>query len=113
MATQGDKEPPVSELVKQLVDDGKAYAMAELEVVRARADREARRAVAKYRVPMLMLGLSLGFATSAVTVLVVMMAIAIAQHSGPLLAGVIGAAIAMAISGVLYFLARKGLEEKE
>ena len=113
MDAKGDKEPPVSELVKQLVEDGKAYARAELDVARARASDEARRVAARYRTPALLFALSLGFFTASITVFCVLLAIEIAQITGPLLGGVFGALIALMIAGTLFFFARKGLEEKE
>jgi hypothetical protein len=82
-------ERPVGELVHQLLDDGKAYAAAEINLARTIAIAKARALV----FPSAILFGSLLVAQSAVTALAVGIVIALAKFIGPLLAGVVGLVI--------------------
>src|SRR5687767_1592586 len=82
----GDEERPIGEIVSQLVDEGKAYAKAELAL--ARAEAEAK--VVAYKVPAALLFGALLFAQAAVTVLAVTVALAMATLVGLLAGGLVG-----------------------
>jgi hypothetical protein len=77
---------PVGELVHQLLDEGKAYAGAEINLAKTIAIAKARALV----FPSALLFVSLLVAQSAVTALAVGIVIALTKFLGPLLAGVVG-----------------------
>ncbi|HEU5285551.1 MAG TPA: phage holin family protein [Sphingomicrobium sp.] len=95
-------ERPIGELVHQLVEEGKAYAQAELGVARAIASAKADR----LRVPAILLGAALLFAQAAVTVLAVAVFLGLLALMGPILAGLLaflvfaGGAAALAWFGI-------------
>jgi hypothetical protein len=90
-------ERPVGELVHELVEEGKAYALAELGVVRAIVDAKTRALI----LPAALLGIAFIVALAAVTALSVGVVIALAKFVGPLAAGVIGLLIFAGIAGGL------------
>jgi divalent metal cation (Fe/Co/Zn/Cd) transporter len=101
------EEPEIGDLLGRLIDDAEAYARAELKVARAVA--EAKLEAAKR--PSLMLAASLFFAQSALTVLAVAVALALARFVGPLAAGVIACLIFGAIAAVLIRIGWSRLRE--
>jgi hypothetical protein len=80
---------PIGDLVSQLVDDGKAYAEAELGVAKAIASAKADR----LKTPAILLGGAFLLAQAAVTVLAVALFLALLPMIGPLLAGIAAFAI--------------------
>ena len=91
------EEPEIGDLLGRLVDDAEAYARAELKVAKAIA--EAKLEAAKR--PVLLLATSLFFAQSALTVLAVAVAVALARFIGPLAAGVIAFLIFGGVAAVM------------
>ena len=91
------EEPEIGDLLGRLVDDAEAYARAELRVAKAIA--EAKLEAAKG--PALLLAASLFFAQSALTVLAVALAVALARFIGPLAAGVIAFLIFGGVAAVM------------
>ena len=95
-------ERPIGELVHELVEDGKAYAQAELGVAKAIATAKAD----GLKVPAILFGAALLFAQAAVTVLAVAVFLSLLALMGPVLAGLVaflifgGAAGALASFGV-------------
>ena len=95
-------ERPIGELVHQLVEDGKAYAQAELGVAKAIASSKAGR----LKVPAILLGAALLLAQAAVTVLAVAVFLGLLALMGPVLAGLLaflifaGGAAALAWLGI-------------
>jgi|SRR4051794_40259369 hypothetical protein len=83
---QGGNERPVGELVHQLVEDGKAYAKAELDVVKAIAAAKGK----ALAVPMGLFATGFVLALAAVTALALGLVLALAKFIGPLLAGIAG-----------------------
>jgi hypothetical protein len=105
-AEEPGSERPVGELVHQLLNEGKAYAQAEIKFAKTIA-------IAKVRAlafPSALLFAALVAAQSAITALAVGIVIALAKSVGPLLAGIIGLAIFAAGAGGLawYGLRRIG-----
>lgn len=98
-----ENERPIGEVVHQLIDEGKAYAMAEIGLARAQALARA----AELKVPAILLVAALLFAQAAVTVLAVGVALALAPLIGPLGGGL--AAVTLA-GGVAALLAWLGIE---
>jgi hypothetical protein len=90
-------ERPVGELVSQLIDEGKAYARAEIGLVKAIASAKGKALV----VPAAMFGVAFICALAAITALAVGVVIGLAKFIGPLAAGFIGLLIFAAIAGGL------------
>ena len=94
----GPQEPPsIGELARRLIDDGKAYAEAEIGLVKAIANAKAKALV----LPAVLLGTAFILALAAVTALSVGIVIALAKLTGPLLAGILGLVIFAAIAAGL------------
>jgi small-conductance mechanosensitive channel len=90
-------ERPIGELVNQLVEDGKAYAQAELGVAKAIATAKASR----LKVPAILLGAAFVLVQASATVLAVALFLALLPLMGPMLAGVLAFAIFAAIAAGL------------
>ncbi len=92
---EGADERPIGELVHELVEEGKAYAKAELDVLKAIAAAKGKALI----FPAILFAAAFIVALAAVTALAVGVVIAIAKFVGPLAAGVIGLLIFAAIAG--------------
>jgi len=90
-------EKPVGELFGRLIDDGKTYAQAEVDLVRARAEHQAERA----KLPAILGAGAIAFGFAAVIALVLTMVLALASLIGPLAGGLIATAIAVLLAGGL------------
>ena len=90
-------ERPVGELVHELVEQCKAYALAELGLVKAMVDAKARALM----IPAALLGVAFIVALAAVTALSVGTVLALAKYIGPLGAGVAGLLLFAAIAAGL------------
>jgi protein-S-isoprenylcysteine O-methyltransferase Ste14 len=90
-------ERPIGELVHELVEEGKAYGRAELDLAKAIAAAKAR----ALALPAALFGIAFILALAAVTALAVGVVIALAKFLGPLLAGVVGLLIFAAIAAGL------------
>src|SRR5687768_7595001 len=90
-------ERPIGELVHQLVEEGKAYAQAELGVAKAIATAKA----GSLKVPAILLGTALLFVQAAVTVLAVAAFLALLPMLGPVLAGLLAFLIFAGTAGGL------------
>lgn len=96
-------EQPIGDLFGRLIDDGKAYARAEVDLVRARAEGEVDRA----KLPAILGGGALAFGFASVIALVLTMVLALASLLGPLLGGLLATAIAVIVAGGLGLAAVK------
>ena len=96
-------ERSIGDLVNQLIDDGKAYARAEVEVVKAIARAKA----GGYKVAGILLGAALAFGLAAMAGLAVGVTMALAPLVGPLLAGIIAAMLFGGLAGALAIAAIK------
>ena len=106
MADGGDQEveeKPIGELFGQLIDEGKAYARAELGLAKAAAEAKADAA----KKPALLGAASLLFLIAGVIVLCMTMALALATLVGPLAGGLIASLITFAIAYGLFLWARQ------
>lgn len=90
-------ERPVGELVSELIDDGKAYARAEVGLAKAIAAAKAR----ALALPLALFATALVVALAAVSALAAGVVIALATLIGPLAAGFIGMLIFAGIAGGL------------
>jgi hypothetical protein len=93
----GQPERPIGELVRQLIDDGKAYALAELAVAKAVGKAKAR----AFGWPVGLLLMALIVLQSAVTILVVGIFMALLRPLGPILAAIVASAVFCAVAGGL------------
>ena len=90
-------ERPIGELVQELVDGGKAYARAELDLAKVIA-------TAKAKALALPAGVLVGvvfIAMAALNALVLGVVLALATLMGPLLGGIVGMLIFLVIAGGL------------
>ena len=101
-----DDERPIGEVVHQLIDEGKAYAMAEIDLAKA----QALAGVDRFKVPAILLFTALLFAQAAVTVLAVTVALTLAPTIGPLGGGLIAVLLAGGAAGLLAWLGLQKLK---
>jgi len=94
-------ERPIGELVHELVEEGKAYARAEVGLVQAIATAKAK----ALAVPAALLAVALFMAMAALTALAVGVVLALAKFVGPLAAGFLGMLIFAAAAGSLAWVA--------
>lgn len=92
-----EAERPVGELVHELIEDGKAYARAEIGLAKAIAAAKGK----ALALPAALFGAAFLFALAGVTALAVGVVIALETFIGPLAAGFIGLLIFFAIAGGL------------
>ena len=97
------EEKPIGELFGQLIDEGKAYAKAELGLVKASAEAKADAA----KKPALLGAAALLFVIAGVVVLCMTMALALATLVGPLAGGLIASLVTFAIAYALFLWARQ------
>jgi len=90
-------ERPIGELVHELIENGKAYARAEIGLVKAIAAAKGK----ALAIPATLFGLAFVCALAAVTALAVGVVIALDTFIGPLAAGFVGMLIFAAIAGLL------------
>ena len=90
-------ERPVGALIHELIEDGKAYARAEIGLAKAIAAAKGKALV----LPAALFGAAIMFALAGVTALAVGVVMALDRFIGPLAAGFIGMLIFMAIAGAL------------
>ena len=87
-------EAPVGELFGRLIDDGKAYAKAEVDLVRVRAEVQATRA----KLPAILFACALAFGFAGVIALILTLVLTLASAMGPLGGGLIATLVTMLIS---------------
>ena len=91
------EERPVGDLVHQLVEEGKAYARAEIGLAQAIVAEKAK----ALALPAALFGVAFILALAAITALAVGVVMALATFLGPLLAGIVGLLIFAALAGGL------------
>lgn len=104
---QPDDERPIGDIVHDLVEHGKAYARAEVGLVKAMAASKASAA----RVPALLFALALLLVISAFAALAVGGVLALTPLVGPLAAGLIVFLVLGAIAGACAWAGAKKLRE--
>lgn len=103
MEAQGDpRDDSIGDLVGRLIEDGRAYARAEIELLR----QIARHRSARARSGAIALAVGVVLLLSSLTALILGFVLGLATLVGPLAAGLIVAAI---LAGVGYVLVRIGL----
>lgn len=103
----GDSDRPVGELVHELIEDGKAYARAELAVAKAIATAKAN----ALKFPAILFGAAFLFALAAFVALVVGIANGLATLIGPLAGGIVACLLFAAVAGSLGWYGLKRLRE--
>jgi hypothetical protein len=103
-----DEERPVGELVNELIENGKAYARAEMGLVKAIASAKAD----ALKVPAILFGAAFLLLLAAVTALAVMVGMALAKYIGPLGGGLAAFLIFAGLAGGLAWLGVRKLQEK-
>lgn len=88
-------ERPVGDLVHELIEEGKAYARAEIDWAKAIAAAKGK----ALAVPLGLFGVAFIFALAAITALALGVVIALSRFIGPLAAGFVGMLIFAAIGG--------------
>ena len=96
------REDSIGDLVSRLIEDGRTYARAEVDLLKQIARHRAGRA--RTGLIVLVAGAVLGL--SSLTALVLGLVLGLAALTGPLLAGII---VAAALAGIGYMLVRFGL----
>ena len=104
MEEQEDK--PIGETFGRLIDDGKAYVRAEVNLVRTRVDLEVER----FRPVAILAGAAVLCALAALVALAVTLVIALASLIGPLAGGIAATAIFVVIAGFLAYIAKSSLD---
>lgn len=102
-----DDERPVGEIVHQLVEDGKAYAQAEIDLAKAMAMAKAD----AVKVPAILFGAAFLFLQAAVGVLAVAIYLSLIPAVGPFLAGLLAFLLFAGTAGGLAWFAVKKLRE--
>jgi hypothetical protein len=92
-----DQERPIGDLVHELIEEGKAYARAEIGLAKAIATAKGKALI----VPAILFGTAFILALAGVTALAVGVVMALAKFNGPRAAGFIGLLIFGAIAGLL------------
>ena len=103
----GSEETPVADLVHELVEEGKAYAKAELDVARAIAAAKAN----ALKLPAILFGAAFLLGIAAITALSVGVAMALATLVGPLAGGVLAFLLFAGIGGGIAWYGVRRLQE--
>ena len=95
-SSPADNERPVGELVHELIEDGKSYARAELDVVKATVAAK----VAALKLPATLFGAALALVLAAIGALAYGVAAGLATLIGPLAGGFIAFLLFAGIAGL-------------
>ena len=98
-----EEERPSGETVARLIDEGKAYARAEIDLARARLDVK----MVRIRAVALLGALAVLFGIGALVALAMTAVLTLADLLGPLGGGLVATALIAAIAGGLAYLAFK------
>jgi sorbitol-specific phosphotransferase system component IIBC len=94
--TQQQPERPIGELVHELIEEGKAYARAEIGLAKAIAAAKGK----ALALPAALFVVAFILALAAITALAVGVVIALAKFIGPLASGFVGMLIFAALAGL-------------
>lgn len=97
-----EDERPIGETVARLVEEGKAYARAELGLARARLDVR----LVRVRSVAIFAGVAVLFAIGALIALTMTAVLTLADLLGPLGGGLAATLLIAAIAGILAYLAK-------
>lgn len=100
---------PLGELFGRLIDDGRAYAKAEIELVKVKAEYKAER----YRSAAILAGVALMLAFAAIVTLCLTLVLALASLLGPLGGGAAATLIVGGAAALSAALAKKAFERAD
>ena len=103
------EEKPIGELVHQLIEDGKAYAQAEIDVVRAIASEKAERA----KLPAILFAGAFLFLQAGIVVFGMTIYLTLVRWFGPLASGLIATVLCLGIAGGLAWYGARRLKEEQ
>jgi hypothetical protein len=103
-----DNERPIGELVHELIEDGKAYARAEMGVVRAMATAK----ITALKLPAILFGMALVLALAAIGALAYGVAAGLATLFGPFAGGLVAFLLFAGIAGGLIWLGVNKVREE-
>lgn len=95
-----DNDRPIGELVHELIEDGKAYARAEVGVVRAMAAAKAN----ALKIPAILFGAALVLLLAAISALAYGVAAGLATLIGPLAGGLVAFLLFASLAGLLIWI---------
>ena len=104
---EGAEERPVGELVQQLIEDGKAYAHAELDYGKAVAAAK----VETFKLPAILFAAAFLFLQAAIVLLGMTIYATLVSRLGPFLAGFLATLIMLGAAGGMAWYAVKRLKE--
>ena len=99
-SSPADNERPIGELVHELIEDGKAYARAEVGLMRAMAAAKAD----ALKLPAILFGAAFALLLASVTALAYGVAAGLATLIGPLAGGLVAFLLFAAAAGVLIWI---------
>ena len=102
-----DSERPIGELVHELIEDGKAYARAELDVARAMATSKVK----AFKLPAILFGAAFVLLLAAIGALAYGVAAGLATLIGPLAGGLVAFLLFGAVAGGLIWYGVSKLRE--
>jgi len=101
------EERPIGELVHQLIEDGKAYAQAEINVAKAVAAEKAE----GLKLPAILFAGAFLFLQAAIVVLGMTFYLTLVSRLGPFLSGLIATLVCLGIAGGLGWYGAKRLRQ--
>ncbi len=96
-------------LVGRLIDDGKAYAKAEIDLARLRVEGE----VVGYRRAAILASIGMVFGMAAIVCLCLTLVLSLADALGPLIGGLLATVLVGAVAGILIFLGYRSVVKKD
>ena len=103
-----DNERPIGELVHELIEDGKAYARAELGVLKALATAK----VNAFRLPAILFGVAFVLLLAAISALAYGVAAGLATLIGPLAGGIVAFLMFAAVAAALIWVGINKVREE-
>lgn len=104
-----EEGPPVGELFSRLIDDGKAYAKAEFDLVKVSAENKAD----AIKRPALLGAAALLFVIAGVVMLCMTIVLSLATLIGPLAGGLVATLAAFGTAGLLLYLAKRQWQRRK
>lgn len=102
----GDGEKSVGEMFRQLLDDGRAYAEAEVELVKARTQIKAL----QYRGAAILAAIALFLAFATTVTLCLAIVLWLSRLAGPYLGGLLAILIVGAATAIAALLTKKAFD---
>lgn len=102
-----DEDRPIGELVHELIENGKAYAKAEVNVVKTMATSK----VSAAKTPAILFGAAYLLLNAAIVALAVGVALGLATLIGPLAGGAVGFLLFAGLAGLLGWIGYSKLRD--